>query len=114
MCYTIVATAVYVLAIAVLFAPKCPKAAPAVDPTAPIDYFPEVEEETETEPEAIAVLVNLAVQALAQLNPTPAPEVAEPADLASLGIRALKKMASAAKIPHYSKMTKQQLIGALA
>ena len=37
MSYAIVTAAIYVLAIAFLYAPKCPgAAAPAVDPTAPI------------------------------------------------------------------------------
>ena len=46
MSYAIVTAAIYVLAIAFLYAPKCPgAAAPAVDPTAPIDYFPEIDDE---------------------------------------------------------------------
>jgi hypothetical protein len=83
--YTVILTALYVLIIAIAFAPKCPQ---TVSPDRPIDYFPVVE--TDPEP-AIAS------------NPSFP-------DLASMTIRQLKALASQVKLPRYSSLTKSELI----
>lgn len=105
----IVLTALYILAIALIYAPKCP-AKTATE--TPINYFPSVEDEP-------VVLGGVTVSPLTPsseslesskvaIAPNPSP------DLKSLSIRALKKLASEKKVPRYSNLTKAQLIAAMA
>ena len=103
---TIVLTLAYILLIALLYAPKCPKMT-ATD-SAPVDYFPEIEEPVEIaeEPEVIQV-TETANTAIA-----PSPSITSP-DLATMTIRQLKAMAKG-KIKNYGNLTKAQLIDRLA
>ena len=115
----IVLTALYILAIALIYAPKCP-AQTATD--APIDYFPNVEDGPENEtPETLNPVTVLPVNSVIPETLTPSSEIPEMAiapnpspDLKSLSIRALKKLASERKIPRYSNLTKAQLIAVMA
>lgn len=96
----VVCSLAYILVIALIYAPKCPKTATdsALDY---VDYFPEVMEvETET---AIA------------FSPQPTATVEPPvvSSLTTMTIRQLKAMARG-KIKNYSSLTKSQLIERLA
>ena len=94
----VVLTALYILLIALIYAPKCPVTSPAPDY---VDYFPEV---MEVEPEtAIA------------FSPKPPATVEPPvvSSLTKMTIRQLKAMAKG-KIKNYSSLTKSQLIDRLA
>ena len=107
--YTVILTALYILIVAIAFAPKCPQT-----------VFPEIEAfepyiKTETvfnEPvESVETyLVNLPDTTA---SPLPQAIATDEISLASLGIRELKKLASKAKIKRYSTLNKQQLILAL-
>jgi hypothetical protein len=83
----IVAILLYVAIVAIA---NCPKsvAKADTDPTAPVDYFPEVEA-------------------------TPEPQTFHQ-DLSRLGVRELYKLASKAGIKGYKKLSKGALIQALA
>jgi hypothetical protein len=96
----VVCSLAYILLIALIYAPQCPKTVtgPALDY---VDYFPEVMEvETAT---AIA------------FSPKPTAMVEPPvvSSLTTMTIRQLKAMARG-KIKNYSSLTKSQLIAALA
>lgn len=132
----IILTALYVLIIGILYAPKCPKMTAT---ETPINYFPSVEDEPENEtPEtltpvtvspvisetlttsseslesykvAIAAISN-PLEPLLILADKPAAVTVAP-DLKSLSIRQLKKMAQG-RVKGYSSLTKSQLIQALA
>jgi len=96
----VVCTLAYILVIALIYVPKCPKTATGPAPDY-VDYFPEVMEvETET---AIA------------FSPKPTATVEPPvvSPLATMTIRQLKAMAKG-KIKNYSSLTKSQLIERLA
>lgn len=102
----IVLTALYILLIALIYAPKCPATSPAPDY---VDYFPEPEQAKNDS------LTNLET-AIAP-EPSPAPDLDKAEDklmLTLMSIRDLKKLASQAKIKNYSSLTKSQLIAALA
>ena len=100
---TIVLTALYILVIALLYAPKCP-AMTATNPAPDyVDYFPEVVEETDTVTDMVIPIAQTETAIAA--NPTP--------DLAALTIRQLKAMAKG-KIKNYGNLTKAQLIDRLA
>lgn len=95
----IVLTALYILLIALIYAPKCPAHSPAPDY---VDYFPEPDQLRTTE---------------FKKDPSPAPDLDKAEDklmLTLMSIRDLKKLASQAKIKNYSSLTKSQLIAALA
>ena len=102
--YTVILTALYILIVAIAFAPKCPH----VSPDSPVEYFPEIEA---VEPVEKSHLVNLPVMS-SENFPIPQAIAAE-IPLTALGIRELKKLASKAKIKRYSSLNKQQLILAL-
>lgn len=109
----IVAVALYIVIVAIAYRPK----PTATDPTAPVEYFPEVEETTPdpVTPKAITIVEPLPVAAFkAPTKPIKTPTVAPASNLSSLSIRELKKMASTAKIKRYSTLTKAQLIQALS
>jgi len=96
----VVCTLAYILVIALIYAPKCPKTVtgPALDY---VDYFPEVMEvETET---AIAF----------SSKPPATVEPPVVSSLTTMTIRQLKAMARG-KIKNYSSLTKSQLIERLA
>lgn len=116
MSYTVVCALVYLFLVALVFAPQCPKAEGAADPETPVDYFPEPTPEVKPAPKPAPIKGWDTVETAPETTPTPPVlEVTEPAeDLASLGIRQLKKLASAAKIKGYSKLTKAELILALS
>lgn len=106
MSYTIVCTIVYILIIALVYAPKCPKYETVQD--APIDYFPEIEEVVK-EPE------NTINQGQAtdktDLHTLPVNEVKNAqVNLSKMSIRSLKKLASEMKVKNYGKMCKADLI----
>jgi hypothetical protein len=103
--YTVILTALYILIVAIAFAPKCPQ---TVSPDSPVEYFPEIEavEPVET------YLVNLPVMS-SENFPIPQAIATDEISLTALGIRELKKLASKAKIKRYSSLNKQQLILAL-
>ena len=110
--YTVILTALYILIVAIAFAPKCPHVSPD-SPVEKIEYFPEIE--TTDEPAKKSHLVNLPVELV---TPSPAPvslptAIAPEIPLTALGIRELKKLASKAKIKRYGTLNKQQLIFAL-
>lgn len=111
----IVLTALYILLIALVYAPKCPAHSPAPDY---VDYFPEVVDKPdnlETKTEIIADLKQ--VETVIAPEPSPAPDLDKAEDklmLTLMSIRDLKKLASQAKIKNYSSLTKSQLIAALA
>lgn len=108
--YYLIAALLYIFAIAFLYAPKCPTAPEA---EAPVNYFPDVQE-PEPSAEAPAVAVPSEAEAPPSV-PTPAPEpVAQALDLHSLPYSELKSRAKALKIPRYSRLSKAELIGALA
>ena len=118
----IVLTTLYILAIALIYAPKCP-AQTATD--APIDYFPNVEESPEKAPTQEPIPVSVSpIKTIKKATVTPSSESLESSevaiapnpspDLKSLSIRALKKLASEKKVPRYSNLTKSQLIAAMA
>lgn len=108
---TIVAILLYVLIVAIAFAPKCPQQQ-SVGSTS-INYFPDIEvkaSEPTTElvndfPEDNKVRNSQTESAIASESKT---------NLNTLGIRELKKLASRAKIKNYSRLTKKQLIEALS
>ncbi|MFM7438435.1 MAG: Rho termination factor N-terminal domain-containing protein [Snowella sp.] len=112
----IVLTALYILLIALIYAPKCPATSPAPDY---VDYFPSVEDVTagddlETKTETIA---DLNLETAIAPEPSPAPDLDKAEDklmLTLMSIRDLKKLASQAKIKNYSNLTKSQLIDRLA
>jgi hypothetical protein len=116
--YTVILTALYILIVAIAFAPKCPH----VSPDSPVEYFPEIEAvepyiKTETvfnEPvESVETyLVNLPVMS-SENFPIPQAIASDELSLTSLGIRELKKLASTRKIKRYGSLNKQQLIFAL-
>ena len=89
-----------------------PQPQPATDPEQPIDYFPEVEEETDPEPKPIIITERRPVAAFT------APQ-APAVNLNDLSIRQLKAMAQERTgtpnaIKGYSRLTKTQLIAALS
>lgn len=96
----VVCSLAYILVIALIYAPQCPKTAtdPALDY---VDYFPEV---MEMEPETAITF-----------SPQPAATVEPPvvSSLTTMTIRQLKAMARG-KIKNYSSLTKSQLIERLA
>lgn len=97
----IVLTALYILLIGLIYAPKCPAHSPAPDY---VDYFPEA-----VEPDNLEIAI--------APEPSPAPDLDKAEDklmLTLMSIRDLKKLASQAKIKNYSSLTKSQLIAALA
>lgn len=109
--YTVILTALYILIVAIAFAPKCPQT-----------VFPEIEAfepyiKTETvfnEPvESVETyLVNLPVMS-SENFPIPQAIATDEIPLTGLGIRELKKLASSRKIPRYGVKTKKELILAL-
>ncbi|MBE9194215.1 Rho termination factor N-terminal domain-containing protein [Synechocystis sp. LEGE 06083] len=113
----IVLTVAYIVLIGLLQ----PSKTTATDPvTEPVDYFPEVEEvapETpaQHEPKAIAATALTTVEPMATAKPEPVQSftVATP-DLSKMGVRDLYKLASKAGIKGYKKLSKPQLIQALA
>ena len=111
----IVLTALYILLIALIYAPKCPAHSPAPDY---VDYFPCVEEVSATvAPTKTGIIPNLKLETAIAPEPSPAPDLDKAEDklmLTLMSIRDLKKLASQAKIKNYSSMTKSQLIAALA
>ncbi|MBE9242689.1 hypothetical protein [Synechocystis salina] len=112
----IVAILLYVAIVAIAYRPKTA----ATDPAAPIDYFPEVEATTEPEPVAMPVQPAIAATALttvptmATAQPDPVQSFTVANDLSRLGVRDLYKLASKAGIKGYKKLTKPQLVQALA
>jgi hypothetical protein len=85
-----------------------------------VDYFPEVEEVT-SEPVAMPVQGAIAATALTTVAPmsTAQPEPVQSftvatCDLSKMGVRDLYKLASKAGIKGYKKLSKPQLIQALA
>ena len=115
----IILTALYVLIIGILYAPKCPKMTAT---ETPINYFPSVEDEPENEtPETltpvtvspvISETLTTSSESLESYKVAIAPNPSH--NLQSLSIRALKKLASEKKVPRYSNLTKAQLIAAMA
>jgi hypothetical protein len=108
----IIAIFIYVAAVAIAFAPKCPHVSPD-SPVEKIEYFPEIE--TTDEPAKKSHLVNLPGE---PVTPSPAPvslptAIAAETSLHGLSIRELKKRASQAKIKRYGTLNNQQLILAL-
>lgn len=102
----IVLTALYILAIALIYAPKCPK---MTAPETPINYFPSVEDEPQNVDNCTQIPETESLESSEMaIAPNPSP------DLKSLSIRALKKLASEKKVPRYSNLTKAQLIAAMA
>ena len=95
--YTVILTALYVLIIAIAYAPKSCK----VSPVEKVDCFPEP-----TEPEPIKTAIATEPIETAHFNPV--------TDLTTLTIRQLKKLASEAKIKRYNVMKKGELILALS
>jgi hypothetical protein len=127
----IICTALYLVAVAIAYCPERRKVA------APINYFPEVEETTDWQEMLISPRTVEAVKKVTefmadQLEPEPAPEPTktEPKptlstllkdefvkplqDVKNLPIRELYQMAAAAGLKNVKKMTKAQLIEALA
>jgi hypothetical protein len=92
----IISTLLYIAIIAIAFAPKCPKKTATesahikVNPSAPINYFPEVEEETELETATDSLMYAL------------------------MPIRKLYILAKDAGIKNYKAMSKSQLAIALS
>jgi hypothetical protein len=81
----------------------------AADPvTEPVNYFPEVE----VTPEPVEEVQEEVQEAIA-VEPAKKPSTLIPGNLENLSIRQLKKLASAAKLPKYSSLTKAQLIDRL-
>lgn len=127
----IVLTVAYIALIGLL-QPKKKTVAPIADSTAPIDYFPEVKETTEPlaqpEPKAKSTLASLIKEEVAKpavLAPTalcPVTIATAPAqpiqgftpDLSKMGVRDLYRLASNAGIKGYKKLSKAQLVQALA
>ena len=108
----IFASTLFVIAIYCLWAIAVYKPQPATDPEQPIDYFPEVEEETDPEPKPIIITERRPVAAFT------APQ-APAVNLNDLSIRQLKAMAQERTgtpnaIKGYSRLTKTQLIAALS
>lgn len=106
----IVLTALYILLIALLYAPKCPTQ--TATETAPIDYFPEVEETDAVPHEPLPVKVSEPIKPDTETANTAIAPAQSP-DLATMTIRQLKAMAKG-KIKNYSNLTKAQLIQRLA
>ena len=92
----ILATILYIAIVAIAYQPK-----PATE-TTPVNYFPEVEEETETT-EVIQYPA-----AIPAFTAPKSPAMAIESDLMALSIRQLKKLASG-RIKRYSSLTKKQL-----
>jgi hypothetical protein len=105
------ACALFVFSVYCLWAcASLPSVNTAVDPAeTPVDYFPDVEEVT---PEPIQEVQEEVTPAIA-VEPAKKPSTLIPGNLENLSIRQLKKLASAAKLPKYSSLTKAQLIDRL-
>jgi len=97
----VVCSLAYILVIALIYAPQCPKTATDHAPDY-VDYFPEV---MDVEPE----------MAIAFSQPEPTATVEPPVvpPLTMMTIRQLKAMAKG-KVKNYSSLTKSQLIDRLA
>ena len=115
--YTVILTALYILIIAIAFAPKCPH----VSPDGPVEYFPEIEPvetqlvnlpDTTASPMYSQNVSSIKLSENATASPIPQ-AIAPETSLHGLSIRELKKRASQAKIKRYSSLNKQQLILAL-
>ena len=112
----ILAIALYVVFIAAANAPKNNRTT-----TEPINYFPDFESEnSQPEPEAMAIAVDFSTEPTkTELKPTLSTllrdEFVKPfQDLKNLPIRELYQLAAAAGFKNVKKMTKAQLIEALA
>jgi hypothetical protein len=128
----ILAILIYVAIVAIAHCPN--KSAATTDPvTAPVDYFPEVEEvapQPATPAKTKATIANLIKEEVARpaiaataLSPIAPMSTAQPEpvqsftvapDLSRLGVRDLYKLASKAGIKGYKKLSKGALIQALA
>jgi hypothetical protein len=120
--YTVILTALYILIIAIAFAPKCSQ---TVSPDGPVDYFSEVIDksiektqlvnlpDTTASPKYSQNVSSIKLSENATPSPLPQAIATDENSLASLGIRELKKLASKAKIKRYGTLNKQQLILAL-
>jgi len=100
--YTVILTALYILIIAIAFAPKCPQ---TVSPIGAVEYFPEIDDEPITpSPAPIPIVENLPVEPTVIATVTP---------LETLTSKQLKAIARNQKVPRYGSLTKKQLILAL-
>ena len=125
--YTILLSFLYLLFIAIAYAPKTCKVSPATK----IEYFPDVPDVELTEPinpspapiglvvsTAIAVTepekVTEPIETVIAVIPAKNAPINPVTDLKKLTIRELKRMASEAKIKRYSVMKKGELILALS
>ena len=109
--YTILLSFLYLLFIAIAYAPKTCKVSPATK----IEYFPDVPDVELTEPinpspAPIGPIVETAIAVIPAKNALINPVT----DLKKLTIRELKRMASEAKIKRYNVMKKGELILALS
>jgi hypothetical protein len=108
----IVAILLYVAIVAIAHCPKSVAKADT-DPAAPVDYFPKEEANTEPDPVAMpdqpAIIVPMS---------TTQPEAVEAftvaTDLSCLGVRELYKLAKEAGLKNVKKLSKTQLVEALA
>jgi hypothetical protein len=111
----IIAILLYVAIVAIA---NCPNKTTATEQSAPIDYFPELEETTE--PQAEPVTVAQPAIAATALSPVkiamaqPEPVEGFRPDLSKMGVRQLYRLASDAGIKGYKKLSKAQLVEALA
>jgi len=123
--YTVILTALYILIIAIAFAPKCPQ---TVSPIGAVEYFPEIDDEPITpSPAPIPIVENLPVEPTAIATVTPLETLPSnelnviatvttspiPTDLKTLTSKELKAIARTQKIPKYGSLTKKALILAL-
>ena len=101
--YTVILTALYILIIAIAFAPKCPQ---TVSPVGAVEYFPEIDDEpmVPPSPAPIPIVENLPVEPTVIATVTP---------LEPLEGNELKAIARTQKIPKYGSLTKKALILAL-
>lgn len=125
--YTVILTALYILIIAIAFAPKCPH----VSPDSPVDYFSEVIDKSiekthlvnlpdttaspnySTKPSYSQNVSFIKLSENATPSRLPQAITTDETSLHGLSIRELKKLASKAKIKRYGTLNKQQLILAL-
>lgn len=102
--YTVILTALYILIIAIAFAPKCPQ---TVSPVGAVEYFPEIDDEpmVPPSPAPIPIVENLPVEPTVIATVT-----TSPVNLENLTSKELKRMARTQKIPRYGSLTKKALI----
>jgi hypothetical protein len=99
----------YIVLVAIAYKPRTTAPTVVEDTAQPIEYFPEVEEETEPDPQPIVIVEPMPVAAFT------APFATVPAvDLSSLGVRELYKLASQRGIKGYKKISKAKLITLLS